>query len=188
MPKSRKRKNVKKAGKYGIFSRNIPPKIQADSVQQRIKKERERMFSILNFDEHIRGQVEEMFNINLEGLPAGKEHVFVSTAVFKIDDTESAMKKIESLHDVDLIEKNKNGAHYMWTRAYPKGHWNPMSKMPGTRQVLGDIQVRFDNTLKLETKTKSWMTALMYLMMNTLGKEIRLMSLEFKNPLDMLNE
>ena len=146
------------------------------------------MFSVLNFDEHIRGQVEEMFNINLEGLPAGKELIFFSTAVFKIGDAELAMRKIETLHDVDLTEKNKHGAHYIWTRSYPEGHWNPMSQMPGTRQVLGDIQVRFDNTLKLETKTKSWMTALIYLLINVLGKEIRLMSLEFENPLDMLDK
>jgi len=188
MPKSRKRKKGRKAGKYSVSSRSLPFKTQVGSVQQRIQQERERMLSILNFDEHLRGQVEEMFNINLEGLPAGKEPMFFSTAVFKIDNAELAMRKIERLRDVDLTEKNKDGAHYIWTRAYPKGHWNPMSNMPGARQVIGDIQVSFDNTLKLETKTKSWLTALIYLVMSVLGKEIRLISLEFQNPLDMLKK
>ena len=76
----------------------------------------------------------------------------------------------------------------MWTRAYPKGHWNPMSTMPGARQIIGDIHVNFDNTLKLEPKTKGWMTGLIYYMMDVLGKEIKLISLEFQNPLDMLRK
>lgn len=146
------------------------------------------MLSILNFDEHLRGQVEDMFNINLEGIPAGKEPVFFSTAVFKIDNAELAMAKIEQLPDVDLTKEDKNGAHYTWTRAYPKGHWNPMSTMPGARQVIGNIRVNFNDTLKLETKTKSWMTGLIYYMMDVLGKGIKLISLKFQNPMDMLRK
>lgn len=44
------------------------------------------MLSVLHFDERLREQVEEMFNINLEGLPVGQEPMFFSTAVFKIDE------------------------------------------------------------------------------------------------------
>ena len=145
------------------------------------------MLSVLNFDESIRAQVEEMFDISLEGLPAGKEPMFFSTAVFKIDDAESAMAKIGRLRDVDLEDEDEDeeAAYYVWTRAYPKGHWNPMSNMPDARQIIGDIQVNFDNTLQLETKTKSWMTGLIYHMMDVLGTDIELISLEFENPLDV---
>jgi len=146
------------------------------------------MLCVLNFDEHLRGQVEDMFNINLEGIPAGKEPIFFSTAVFKIDSAELAMTKIEQLPDVDLTKEDKNGAHYIWTRAYPKGHWNPMSTVPGARQIIGNIHVIFDDTLKLETKTKSWMTGLIYYMMSVFGQEIKLISLEFQNPMDMLKK
>ena len=146
------------------------------------------MLSILNFDEHLRGQVEDMFNIDLKGLPPGKEPMFFSTAVFKMNSAELAMRKFEQLADVNLADEDKDGAHYVWTRAYPKGHWNPMSTMPGARQIIGDIHVNFDNTLKLETKTKGWMTGLIYYMMDVLGKEIKLISLEFQNPLDMLRK
>jgi len=141
------------------------------------------MLSVLNFDESIRGQVEEMFDIHLEGLPVGKEPVFFSTAIFKIDDAESAMAKIGRLRDVDL--EDEEAAYYVWTRAYPKGHWNPMSNMPDARQIIGNIQVNLDNTLQLETKSKSWMTGLVYHMMDVLGTDIELVSLEFENPLDI---
>jgi len=59
-----------------------------------------------------------------------------------------------------------------------------MSNEPGARQILGNIQINYDNTLKLETKTKGWMTSLIYYMINTLGNDIRLTSLEFKSPLE----
>jgi hypothetical protein len=143
------------------------------------------MLSVLNFDERLRGQVEEMFDINLKGLPAGKEPMFFSTAIFKIDDAESAMEKIGRLRDVDLEDEDEEAAYYVWSRAYPKGHWNPMSNMPGARQIIGNIQVNFDNTLQLETKTKSWMTALIYRMMDVLGTDIELISMEYGNPLDL---
>jgi len=143
------------------------------------------MLSVLNFDETIWEQVEEMFDINLEGLPAGKEPVFFSTAIFKIDDAESAMEEIGRLRDVDLTDEDEGAAYYVWTRAYPKGHWNPMSNTPGARQIIGNIQVNFDNTLQLETKTKGWMTGLIYRMIDVLGTDIELVSLEFENPLDI---
>ena len=146
------------------------------------------MLSVLKFDERLRGQVEEMFDINLEGLPAGQEPMFFSTAIFKIDDAESAMEKIGRLRDVDLEDEDEEAAYYVWTRAYPKGHWNPMSNMPGARQIIGNIQVNFDNTLQLETKTKGWMTGLIYHMMDVLGTDIELISLEFENPLDIFRE
>lgn len=185
---SKIRKKKRRTGKHKISKRNVSLRTKASSIQQRIQKEKERMLSILNFDEHLRGQVEDMFNINLEGLPPGMEPMFFSTAVFKMDSAELAMRKIEQLADVDLTDEDKEGAHYVWTRAYPKEHWNPMSTMPGARQIIGNIHVNFDNTLKLETKTKSMMTGLIYYMMDVLGEEIKLISLEFQNPLDMLRE
>lgn len=185
MAKSRKGTKKNKTRKPGTSNRGSLSRTRSGSVQQRIGIEKDRMLSVLNFDENLRGQVEDMFNINLEGLPPGKEPVFFSTAVFKIDDAESAMTKIEKLPDVDVAEENENGTRYVWTRAYPKGHWNPLSSRLGARQVIGHIQVNHDNTLELETQTKGWMTALIYHVMSVLGKDIKLNSLEFKNPMDM---
>ena len=61
-----------------------------------------------------------------------------------------------------------------------------MSTMPRARQSIGNIHVNFDNTLKLETKTKGWMAGLIYYMMSVLGKDIKLINLEFQDPMDML--
>ena len=183
-----KKKNRKNTEKPAISTEDSLSKTQANSVQKRISQEKERMLSILNFDESLREKVEDMFNINLDGLPAGKEPMFFTTAVFKISDAKLATTKVEKLPDVDVTDEDKHGVHYTWMRKYPKGHWNPMSNMPGARQVIGDIQINYDNTIKLETKSKGFMTGLIYYMISTLGKDIELISLEFENPLNMFRK
>jgi len=183
MPKGRKNR-----GYIPQFNRrkNIPVRTHTVPIQQRLNEEKKKMLSVLSFEESLRGKVDELFNINLEGIPEGKEPMFFSTAIFSINDANSAIAKIKQLPDVDCTEESKTGLRYTWTRAYPKGHWNPMSNQPGARQILGDIQINYDNTLKLETKTKGWMTGLIYYIINTLGNDIRLTSLEFQSPLDFL--
>jgi len=182
MAKNRKGKETRKSRSSGRVPLSIT---QANPAQRRISREKERMLSTLNFEEHLRGQIEDMFNINLDGLPPGQEPMFFSTAVFKVDDAESVIAKIEKLPDVHVSGENDDGMSYTWTRAYPKGHWNPLSRLGG-RHVIGDIRINYDNTLKLETRTKGWMTALIYHVISVLGKDIKLISLEFQNPLDML--
>jgi hypothetical protein len=188
MAKGRKKttkKKKKNTRKPRGSSRGTLPRTRSYSPQGRISQEKKRMLSILNFDEHLRGQVEDMFNINLNGLPPGKEPVFFSKAVFKIDNAELAMTEVGKLSDVDVTEETEEGVRYVWTRAYPKGHWNPLAGRLGARQVIGHIEIVYDNTLKLETQTKGWMTALIYHVISVLGREIKLTSLEFQNPMDM---
>jgi len=180
--KQKQRKQTRKSTSSGKTPLSIT---QANPAQRRISREKERMLSTLSFEEHLREQIEDMFNINLDGLPPGQEPMFFSTAVFKVDDAESVIAKIEKLPDVHVSGENDDGMSYTWTRAYPKGHWNPLSRLGG-RHVIGDIRINYDNTLKLETRTKGWMTALIYHVISVLGKDIKLISLEFQNPLDML--
>ena len=185
MAKKKKNKG-KKTRKPRISRRPSPSGPREGSIQGKIRQERDRMLSILNFDEPLRPLVEDMFNIDFEGLPAGKEPMFFSTALFQIDDAESAMEKIESLRDVATSGEDEDGARYVWSRGYPAGHWNPMSRISDARQVIGNIRVGFDNTLTLETNTKGWMTGLIHHVISALGKEMKLINLEFKNPLDRL--
>lgn len=179
-------KGRKNRGYIPQFNRgkNIPARTHTIPIQQRLNEEKKKMLSVLSFEESLMGKVDELFNINLEGIPEGKEPMFFSTAIFSINDADSAITKIEQLADVDCAEESISGLRYTWTRPYPKGHWNPMSNQPGARQILGDILINYDNTLKLETKTKGWMTSLIYYMINTLGNDIKLTSLNFLNPLD----
>lgn len=159
MAKSRKSKQKqKKRTRKSRSSGRAPLSMTQDPAQRRIRKEKGRMLSTLNFEEHLRGQVEDMFNIDLDGLPPGKEPMFFSTAVFKLDDAKSAIAKVEKLSDVHVEGENDDGVDYTWTRAYPKGHWNPLSR-DGGRQVIGDIQINYDNTpltLRFFSQDEGW--------------------------------
>jgi len=95
---------------------------------------------------------------------------------------------IEPQDDIDLTGKDNNGVDYIWTRFYPKNHWSPMSKSPGARQILGDIRINFDNTLTIQTKTKSWMIKSILHVNNLLGKDLKLIDLNFQNPLDLYKD
>lgn len=57
----------------------------------------------------------------------------------------------------------------------------------GTVQILAHIDMNPDeNTLKMETKTKSWMHGLINYMVKILGREILLIGLEFEDPMKRL--
>lgn len=151
-----------------------------------ILADKKRMVSTLNFPDHLRRWVEEMFEIDFSNVAAGKEPVFFCKATFEIDDPESAMDKIEELDNIDIAEEGKAYTEYIWSRDYPNGHWNPMSNMPGSRQSLGNVRVDLEGTLRLETMTKSWMINLIFRMHDVLGQDIRLTELHLENPLDLI--
>jgi hypothetical protein len=110
--------------------RNIPAREHTVPIQQRLNEEKKKMLSVLSLKENLREKVDELFTINLEGIPEGKEPMFFSTAIFSINNANSTIVKIEELPDVDCTGESRTGVSYTWTRAYPKGHWNPMSNPP----------------------------------------------------------
>jgi len=180
MPKRPKKKTRAKNWK-------IRSQAEVDAVQLLLEKEKERMFSFLNFKKDLHEKLEELFNIDFNGMPEGKEPMCFTRATFEVKNSKLTRKKLEQLPDVDLAEENP--PHYVWFRAYPKGHWNPASTLPGAVQILAHIDMNPDeNTLKMETKTKSWMHGLINYMVKTLGSEILLVGLEFEDPLKTLRE
>ena len=179
-----KKRPGKKKGKKTTGER--PPARPFDPVQMMIRADKRRMVSTLNIPDQLRGRVEEMFKIDFSNVPAGKEPVFFCEATFEIDGPESAMDELDDIDDIDIDEEGKDYTEYGWSREYPKGHWNPMSDMPGARQSLGHIRVCLDGTMRLETMTKSLMIGLIFKMLDVLGHDIRLTELRLENPLDMM--
>lgn len=170
--------------KKTISARRTRSEAEIEWVNARLEQEKRRMFSLLNFEENLREKIEELFDIDFEGMLEGMEPMCFTKAVFQIKDVDQIRKKLKRLHDIDLAEDNP--PHYVWSRRYPKGHWNPASKLPGARQILAHIDLNpQQNTLEMETKTKSWMHGLIFHIMELLDKEIFLVGLEFQNPLSI---
>ncbi len=161
-------------------------KAQINLIKEQIRIDRDEMLSILKYDKKLIRQINDLFDINLKDVPVGKEILFFSKAVFKINDVEGAKREIERLNNIEYVDEDKKGINFLWMRPYPKGHWSPMSRISGASQILGDIRINFNNTLILETKTKSYMIKLIFYMRKVLGKEIILINLEIQNALDLI--
>jgi len=73
MPKGRKN-----SGYIPQFNRgkNIPVRTHTVSIQQQLNEEKKKMLSVLSIEESLTGKIDELFNINLEGIPEGKEPIF----------------------------------------------------------------------------------------------------------------
>jgi hypothetical protein len=53
------------------------------------------------------------------------------------------------------VESERPGQRrFSFTRAYPKGHWNPLSRIRGARQILGELTWEGD-LLTIETRVAS---------------------------------
>lgn len=176
---------AKRRRKKTTVTRGTRSEAEIAWVRTRLEEEKQRMFSLLNSKEDIHEKIEELFDIDFEGMLEGMEPMCFTKAVFKIRDVDQTRKKLKRLHNIDLAEDNP--PHYVWSRRYPKGHWNPASKLPGARQILAHIEINPQkNTLEMETKTKSWMHGLIYHIMEELGNEMLLVGLEFRDPLKSL--
>lgn len=164
----------------------IHSQAEVDAIQLLMGKEKKRMLSFLNLKKDLHEKLEELFNVDFRGMPEGKEPMCFTKAAFQVKNSMLTRKKLGQLPDVDLAGENPQ--HYIWFRSYPKGHWNPASTLPGAVQILAHIDINPDeNTLKMETKTKTWMHGFINYMVETLGKEILLVSLEFEDPLKTLS-
>lgn len=188
MPKSkhRRKKKIKKSKTPKGPIR--PSDIESLPIQKKIKLMKGILETTLDFDEALRGRIGELLDISLDGVPGGMEQMCFSSAVLKIKDAEAVIKKFERFSDLHVQDEDKDGVDFVWTRAYPKGHWNPMSKEPGARQDIGNLRVSFDDTLRLEARTKSWLTGFIFYMIDVLGSGMKLIDLEFKDPMDFLKK
>jgi len=144
------------------------------------------LFSTLKFDENLREKIEELFNYDPELAYSGKEHVILSKAVFKIPHSVIAFKKIKRIHEIFLEENTKKCYKLVWSRPYPKDHWNPLSQMKGARQICGDITILPNNLLIAETRGKTLMIELIFIIRDILGENIELKKLRLQDPLEIL--
>jgi len=116
------------------------------------------------------------------------ENLILSYAYYKIIDFEKLIALFGELEEKEMFgidefnaeEKILSGS---FTRPYPKGHWNPMAKFSGARQVVGHVSAK-DDTLKLETMTKSGLKEARSLIESVLEGAIIFEKEEFEDPVE----
>ena len=116
------------------------------------------------------------------------ENLIFSYAYYKIMDFEKMIAFFRELEEKEIFGIDKFNAEKKilsgsFTRSYPKDHWNPMAKFPGARQIVGQASAKED-TLKLETMTKSGLKQVRKLIESELGGAILFEKEEFKDPME----
>lgn len=119
-----------------------------------------------------------------EGLPPGKERVLFIEGTYFGNDFKSLFEELIQWEDLDLLEEDKQYALFGWSRAYPKNHWNPFSKMPGARQSLGQLKIE-DEMLTVNVRGKSWMLIMNERLGEAFGSELARGPLDIQDPMEL---
>lgn len=125
-------------------------------------------------------------------IPKGMEEVVFSSAYYRVKEFNVVCAFLSKWQESDLfaieeINEKKQYLRGVFTRRYPKDHWNPLSKMPGAFQILGDAEIK-DSMLKISLKTKSDLATVRKVFEDFIGKAIEFQREEFKNWRDALKE
>jgi len=122
-----------------------------------------------------------------DGIPEDKEIAIGTIATFSCDDAHSICAKLEQRHPEFTDDGEKAGVRYFsWTRAYPKKHWSPFSKLGG-RQVIGSVEVHADH-LVAESKVLSMASKLITILKLVFGNDIKLTDTQWKGAEELIRE
>jgi len=92
----------------------------------------------------------------------GMETMIFSNAYYKVHDfgkVAALFEKLEKEGQFNLHKMDSQEIEGTFVRPYPKGHWNPLSALPGAMQVVGGVEVK-GGILTIDTKTKSALAGL----------------------------
>jgi hypothetical protein len=124
-----------------------------------------------------------------EGMPEGKERVFVIRGEYILQDFARVFDALSGWDDLDIVEAEiaERYAAFNWTRTYPANHWNPMSRLPGARQHLGCLVLE-GTCLSVEVKGKSWMLIMDDRLHRAFGGAISRGDLRIQDPLELIEQ
>lgn len=125
-------------------------------------------------------------------LPQGMEEMVFSFAHYRVKDFDrilSFLKGLEkeglfAIDEVNAKSQRLSGAFLM---PYPKGHWNPLSKLPGAKQVIGGTKINGGH-MEIDAKTRRSLSNLRHLLEKTIGSLIEFEREEFQDVMGMLRK
>lgn len=117
----------------------------------------------------------------------GMDRLIFSKAFYKINDFEKVVEfflnlEKDSIFSCHLLDKENQKLSGSFVRAYPKGHWNPLSQRPGAMQVMGDADLE-EGELKISTMSKGNLSYARKLIEDSLKDKVIFEKEEFNDPL-----
>lgn len=125
-------------------------------------------------------------------LPQGMEQMVFSFAHYRVKDFGRLLLFLkglekEGLFAIDEMNPDSQRLSGAFLMPYPKDHWNPLSKLPGAKQVIGGAQIK-DGHLKIDAKTRRSLSNLRHLLEKTIGNLIEFEREEFQDVMEMLKK
>jgi hypothetical protein len=123
-----------------------------------------------------------------DDIPEDKEVFVWITATFACSNPDAIRERLKTMEpEFSYDGEVEDGAdQFTWSRAYPKDHWSPLSKLGG-RQTLGSVQI-FAHTVVAESKTLSMASILIGKLKAAFGDDIRLTDTQWKSAADLIRE
>jgi len=125
-------------------------------------------------------------------IPEGMEPLVFSYAYYKVKEYGSIISFFRELENKGLFITNSHNSDLQklngtFVMECPEGDWNPLSTMPGAKLVLGGARIT-DGVLKCDTKTKSGLARLRYLLETNLKDAIEFEKEEYEDIMDKLRK
>lgn len=121
-----------------------------------------------------------------EDLPPDKERLLFIDGAYFGKDFETLFNTLVQWEDLDLVEEGEEYALFGWSRPYPENHWNPLSRLPGARQSLGQLKIQ-GATLMVSVKGRSWMLIMNERLATTFGSGLTRGPLTVQDPAEILD-
>ena len=125
-------------------------------------------------------------------MPKGMEQMIFSYGYYEVLDFDKIKEFLTTLEEKDLfvvdrIDSEGKEINGSFIRDYPKNHWNPMSKNPGAKQVIGGVELK-DGILKIDTRTKSALKELRGMFELGLKDSIKFQKVEYQDLMSLLKK
>ena len=117
-----------------------------------------------------------------EELPAGKDLVIFTEIDMHAGDGDRLASQLDAAEPEFHREQRKGGvSQYVATREYPEGHWNPNSRLPGARQILGTARLQREK-VTVTANTLGFAAQIAYRIIQMHGPGVELIDSRYKMP------
>jgi hypothetical protein len=119
-----------------------------------------------------------------EEIPEGKDLTIVTRVLLAVPDTDRLITLLDKAAPEFSRDSVDSGiAKFTASRAYPKGHWNPMSRLPGARQNIGELELdKNESTVSVESNTLAFAARVITRIIELYGPGIDLLEAEYNDP------
>jgi hypothetical protein len=115
----------------------------------------------------------------IEEIPDDKDPIVITKVTLNVSETNRLRDLLNEKDPEFVLEiEEGNALQYSVSRSYPKGHWNPLSRITGARQTIGNVTLD-EATATIEAKTLAFAARIMTSIIQLYGPGIEYQQSEY---------